>query len=630
LNKLVPWDGNVRKTGVSDGIDELAASVAAHGLLQSLVVRPIEKGKKRGKYAVVAGQRRLLALQSLAKAKTIALDADIPCVIASGDTDAAELSLAENIVRMPMHPADQFEAFRNLVDDGAGIADVAARFGVSETLVLKRLKLGRVSPVILEAYRAGDIDLDLVQAFTVSDDHEAQERVFTETAAWNLHPRAIKEALTEGEIPATDKRVKLVGLDAYTEAGGAVRRDLFDPENGGTVLDAALLDRLVVRTLESAAEQLRSEGWRWVEIVPELDYEYLSDFERCYPENVPLSDDDQAELDRLTAEYDELVDSDDEANAERCDQIDKRIDELTAREQFWPAETLSIAGAVVGLRHGGEIRIERGLVRAEDRPAKPRDKAHDADTGKPSVQLSAKLVEDLTAQKSAAISAELMHQPDIALAAVVHALALPVFYTCTTDWLCLQLTARATNLRKAMADADKCKGLTVLEAEAHRWRDRLPGNPSYLWSWCLEQPRETLLDLLAVIAAHTANAVVTQHQRPKAHADMLAKAVSLNVADYFTPTAKNFFSRINGASIQAALSEAKNVPPAPGWAKLKKAELASLAERQIAGTGWLPEPLRIGEHDVALDADLDSDADNVDGEIGDDTDADDELAEAAE
>ncbi|MCC6206448.1 MAG: ParB/RepB/Spo0J family partition protein [Hyphomicrobiales bacterium] len=631
LNKLVAWDGNVRKTGVTDGLDELAASIAAHGLLQSLVVRPIEKGKKRGKYAVVAGQRRLLALQSLAKAKTIALDADIPCVIAHGDSDAAELSLAENTVRMPMHPADQFEAFRSLIDEGAGIADVAARFGVSETLVTKRMKLGRVSPVILDAYRKGEIDLDLVQAFTVSDDHEAQERVFNDLPAWNMHPRSIKEALTEGEIPASDKRVRFVGLEAYAEAGGALRRDLFDPENGGTILDASLLDRMVAGKLEAVADELRAEGWKWVEIVPDADYEYLSGFDRLYPERVPLSEADQAEYESLTAEYDEIVDSDDEADADRCEAIDKRLDLLNEREETWPEQTLAIAGVIVGLRHGGDIRIERGLVRPEDRPARPKDKPERSEPAKPAVALSAKLVEDLTAQKTAAIAAELMHRPDTALAAVVHALALPVFYTCTTDWLSLQISARKTGLRKPMADADSCKGLTALEAEADRWKGRLPGNPTDLWSWCFEQPRETLLDLLAVIAAHTVNAIVTKHERPKAHADMLARAGSLNVADYFTPTAENFFSRINGASIQAAISEAKGVAPAPGWAKLKKAELAKLAERQIAETGWLPEPLRIGDATVAINVikpfAMDDDADDSET---DDEEAFDELAEAAE
>jgi hypothetical protein len=51
LSKLLAWEGNVRKTDIDKGIDELAASITAHGLLQSLVVRK----DKRGKYAVVAG-----------------------------------------------------------------------------------------------------------------------------------------------------------------------------------------------------------------------------------------------------------------------------------------------------------------------------------------------------------------------------------------------------------------------------------------------------------------------------------------------------------------------------------------------------------------------------------------------
>ena len=107
---------------------------------------------------------------------------------------------------------------------------------MSETLVTKRMKLGRVSPAILDVYRKGEIGLDLVQAFAISDDIEAQERIWNDLPAWDMHPRTIKRALTEGEIPASDKRVKLVGLDAYEAAGGIVRRDLFDPEDGGTVI----------------------------------------------------------------------------------------------------------------------------------------------------------------------------------------------------------------------------------------------------------------------------------------------------------------------------------------------------------------------------------------------------------
>ena len=128
LNRLSLWKGNVRKTGVSDGIGELAASISAHGLLQSLVVRE----GKRGKYDIVAGQRRYLALTALAKNGSIAKDHPIPCQHANDDVDAKELSLAENVVRAPMHPADQFEAFRVLTDEGATPTDIAARFGIAE------------------------------------------------------------------------------------------------------------------------------------------------------------------------------------------------------------------------------------------------------------------------------------------------------------------------------------------------------------------------------------------------------------------------------------------------------------------------------------------------------------------
>ena len=79
-------------------------------------------------------------------------------------------------------------------------------------------------------------------------------------------------------------------------AGGAVRRDLFDQEGGGYLLDEALLDRLVIAKLEAAAESVRSEGWRWVEILPEIDYSATSQFSRRYPDRVELPEDDQAEL----------------------------------------------------------------------------------------------------------------------------------------------------------------------------------------------------------------------------------------------------------------------------------------------------------------------------------------------
>ena len=61
----------------------------------------------------------------------------MPCRVLAGSADATEISLTENVVRAPMHPADQFEAFRGLIDAGASVADIAARFGIRETAVKK-------------------------------------------------------------------------------------------------------------------------------------------------------------------------------------------------------------------------------------------------------------------------------------------------------------------------------------------------------------------------------------------------------------------------------------------------------------------------------------------------------------
>jgi ParB family chromosome partitioning protein len=155
LNKLPSWAENVRKTGASDGIDELAASIAAHRLLQSLVVRK----SARGKFAVVAGGRRLLALNALAERGQLSADLSVECRVIDADIDATEIGLAENVVRRPMHPADQFEAFAALITKGASVTDVAARFGVSEGIVTARMKLGRVSPRLVDAYRAGEMSL---------------------------------------------------------------------------------------------------------------------------------------------------------------------------------------------------------------------------------------------------------------------------------------------------------------------------------------------------------------------------------------------------------------------------------------------------------------------------------------
>lgn len=173
LNKLVMSKANVRKTDVTEGIAELADSIAAHGLRQNLNVREGE----RERFEVVAGGRRLRALKMLVKEGLIAKNADIPCRVLADDEDPSEISLAENAVRRAMHPDNQFVAFRQLVEGGKSVEEVAARFGVTPAVVERRLKLARVSPKLRSEFRKGELTLEQMMAFAVSDDHEKQEEV---------------------------------------------------------------------------------------------------------------------------------------------------------------------------------------------------------------------------------------------------------------------------------------------------------------------------------------------------------------------------------------------------------------------------------------------------------------------
>ncbi len=311
----------------------------------------------------------------------------MPCQVIENNADATEISLAENAVRENMHPADECDAYRDLIDKGAPIADVAARFGKTEHYVKQRLKLARVSPVVIEAYRKGKLNLEQVQAFAVSDDHDAQVALFQDFDPDRNDADDIRDALTENDIAVTDKRVRYVTLKAYEKAGGTVRRDLFSQDDDGVfILDVPLLHRLVSEKLDRAAKTAQKEGWKWVEVHPDFDYQAKSKFHIRREELTPLSAKKQAELEALQKEYDELEDqwsnSDDAERPERLDQIGERIEELNgSREKFWPAETLAIAGAVVHLDHSGKAEIVRGLVRPEDMPKKTGKSRATAQTG---------------------------------------------------------------------------------------------------------------------------------------------------------------------------------------------------------------------------------------------------------
>ena len=170
-------------------------------MLQYPVVEPEigPRGKATGNYLVNIGEGRRLAQLLRVKRKEIAANEPVCCIL-DIEHNATEISLAENAIRSDMHPADQYEAFAKLHnDDGMSAEDIAARFGVTAAVVRQRLKLGAVSPKLMKLYRNGEMCLDQLSAFTITEDHERQERVWSELPPFNRRREAILRALSEGQ-----------------------------------------------------------------------------------------------------------------------------------------------------------------------------------------------------------------------------------------------------------------------------------------------------------------------------------------------------------------------------------------------------------------------------------------------
>jgi ParB family transcriptional regulator, chromosome partitioning protein len=189
LNKLKKSPKNARKTPHSEAaIEAYAASIAAKGILQNLVVEP----------ELDAEGARLAQLLRV-KRKEIKKTEPIRCIVDTAN-DPHEISLDENVTRENMHPADQFEAFRKLSDErGFGAEDIAARFGVTPHVVRQRLRLAAVSPKLMQVYRDGGLTLEQLMAFALTEDHARQEAVY-ERLSHNRDASTIRRLLTETHV----------------------------------------------------------------------------------------------------------------------------------------------------------------------------------------------------------------------------------------------------------------------------------------------------------------------------------------------------------------------------------------------------------------------------------------------
>ena len=602
---------NVRKTSRMS-IPELAASIQRVGLLQNLIVILAADGLH---YEVVAGGRRLAALKLLAKKHRIAKDWDVPCLQVADGT-ARTASLTENVQREAMHPADQFEAFAALVAEGRPIEDIAADFSVTPLVVQRRLKLANVSPRLIADYRADALSLDQLMALAGTDDHAAQESAFYDAPQWQRQPHNLRERLTEREIDAyRHPLVRFVGLETYEQAGGGVRRDLFAEGDAGVYLnDAALLERLAQEKLAGIAAEAKAEGWAWVDAAPAATLADLQAFQRAPRERREPTKREAQRIEKLQEKMqaigeavDAAMDADDEDKAdvlqEEGEALGEQLQALEDGLQGYSDTVKAAAGAVVTIDRNGQAVIHRGLMReAEAKALRTLERLRQGGSGEdaenddegegrdaaPQAAVSDRLAQRLSAHRTAALQIEVARHPHVALAALVHGMVQTVMqgrYYGHDMPVGVRLTVkdRLEGLASDLADAPAAEALREMQEV---WGERLPEDSAALFAALLAMEQGELVKLLAVCVAATVD-VVTPRAMPHQPGAELAQAVGLDMAAWWKPSAEGYFKHVSKALILQAVGEF--APHSVNrLAKMKKADIASEAERLADGTGWMP------------------------------------------
>jgi ParB family chromosome partitioning protein len=657
FNKLVLSQSNVRRVKAGVSIEELAVDIARRTLLQGLNVRPVldAEGAESGMFEIPAGGRRYRALELLVKQKRLAKTAPVPCVVRDPGTDilGEDDSLAENIQRAPLHPLDQFRAFQALREKGRSEEDIAAAFFIGVNVVKQRLRLASVAPTLLDIYAEDGMSLEQLMAFTVTADHARQEQVWRAiSGSWQKEPYQIRRMLTEKAVRASDRRAVFVGLDAYEAAGGVVLRDLFQSDDGGWLEDMALLDGLVAEKLKAKAETIAAEGWKWIEVAIDFPYGHTQGLRELEGVAADFSSEEQATIDALNAEHAKLEEAYDGAD-ELPDEVDERLGEIEAalaafddRPVTYDPTDIARAGVFVSIDAEGALSVDRGYVRPQDEapvvePERDADTdpamagARGADPDAPVVQravitiggqvagaededdedlkpLPDRLVTELTAERTLALRDKLASTPAVAFQAVLHKFCLDVFSRYFSYGTAMEVSVRSASFPVQTQGLKDTPAAKAIDARHKVWEERLPKDKADLWDWLTTLTGEEQATLFAHCASFGVNALYEKGDRYGAgvschtveqriaEADRLAKAVDLDMVQAgWRPTVENYLGRVPKRRILEAVQEGAGNRAAQLIDHLKKGDMAKEAERLLADTGWLPEPLRIATVDDA-------------------------------
>lgn len=583
---------NVRK--IDDDVSDLVASIPVHGLMHPLTVIPHHK--KKNHWHVLAGGRRYRALSVLAKHGSIDSDYSVPLRLYEGN-DPQGVSLAENVIRAPMHPADQYSVFAALIRNGQTVEQVAANYGVSETVVKKRMKLGNLAPEILEALRRDEIDTHQAAAYTLADSKEAQLAIFIanpSAQAW-----MIKRDVTTGEVGSGNKKARFVSVEAYREAGGATRLDMF-ADRGDTeyLTDAALLEKLFHEKLNGIIEAVRAEGWQNVSYFDGADWQVAERFKgRIYAKTELIDADAQARVDEIDAELQALEEAD-----EHTDETREAWDRLEAeranlfREVYDPAE-MAVAEAVINVDSSGNAVVHRGLLKTAKKATAIANGEQQTETPA-NASYSAKVMEELAAVRTAMTANYLGTNIHAAMAATVHALACGIFLN-SDQQSPLQIRATRSNVGRDVTKADMTP-VKALNERLQHLRGELPDDHQDWLQFFLGAEYMQLGAWLAVLVSGSFKAHgFGASSQAKLNADVIAASIVVKPEDQVTLTDLALFERCNKATILAAVEEVKGADHAATLSAMKKGELVEVAERELEGH-WLPAELQAFANDADI------------------------------
>lgn len=620
VDQLVASDLNVRKTG-GQSISELAASIRAHGLLQNLTAvatKSTSRGKVVDKFHVVAGGRRLRAIQQLIEEGHLPADYQVPVRIV-GEDDAVAASLAENTVREAMNPADQVLAFKAMADDNMSPAEIADAFGVSEVTVQRRLALANVAPALLDAYRDGEVTLEKLQALALTDDHKVQLEVWDQVKGRSWQDADdIKRLIAGDDETASDNPLaKFVTVEAYEAAGGPVRRDLFSDEGECFLLDSALLERLAMAKLQAEADKLATrDGVKWVDVHLRWNWGLSGKYRDCKTsQREPRAGEAmtlrklRAALEKISKEQDGLTEDEyyeqaDELEAQRL-AAEEAVESFEDTLAFPVGPDAQRAGAVVTMNDDGQLWVKlHQLRRAEDGKSAPGDEDGDDDQGDddddetpapaPAASgLPRSMIQRLTAHRTAAGQAVLATNPDQAVRVLAAHMVSNIWGQHDNM---LQTVVRHVNPAKHAEEVSDSKAAATLQAAEKAITEMLPYGGGCdaleILDWMQEQPMERVLKVLALCTAYQLDTTTDMNA---GHNDgaMVIEALEIDMADWWEPTRATWFDHVNVARIEATVADACDDAQVQALSKLKgKDAIAGRAEQMLAGKRWLPDVLK--------------------------------------